>query len=186
MGQVKGRASEGRKLLPALAGQIERRIVSVRGHRVILDADLARLYGVATKRLNEQVRRNANRFPANFAFQISPREGEILRSQFATSSSGHGGRRHRPYAFTEHGAIMAATVLNSPRAVEFSLWVVRAFVRLRRALADHKDQLHKLLELERRVGAHGEAIRSVISALRTLLEPPDEPQRERIGFHAAK
>lgn len=164
--------------------RIERGILIVRGHRVMLDADLAELYGVPTKRLNEQVRRNVERFPGDFAFQLTAEEAGALRSQIATSNRGRGGRRHLPYVFTEHGAIMAATILNSRRAVEASLWVVRAFVRLRQAVAGHKELTHKLLELERRVGTHDEAISAVVAAIRELMDPPAEPPRERIGFHA--
>jgi len=111
--------------------RIESRIFFVRGRKVMLDADLAELYGVTTKRLNEQVKRNASRFPGDFMFRLTPDETRILRSQFATSRSGWGGRRVFPYAFTEHGAVMLASVLNSPTAVDASVQVVRAFVRLR-------------------------------------------------------
>jgi phage regulator Rha-like protein len=114
---------------------VEPRILMLRGMRVIIDSELAELYGVRVKRLNEQVKRNAQRFPRDFMFQLSPNEQENLRSQIATSSSSHGGRRHLPYAFTEHGAIMAATVLSTKRAIEMSVFVVRAFVRLRDLLA---------------------------------------------------
>ena len=130
----------------SLAPQIANRIVEVRGHKVMIDADLAELYGVPTKRLNEQVRRNALRFPPDFMFQLSADELVNLRSQFATSS--WGGRRYAPFAFTEHGALMAATVLNSSRAVEVSLYVVRAFVRLREAIAQHRDLAKRLADLE--------------------------------------
>ena len=110
----------------------------------MLDADLARIYGVTTKRLNEQVKRNRDRFPEDFAFQLSPQECRILRSQFATSSSAHGGRRYRPYVFTEHGALMLASVLNTPVAVHASVRVVRAFVRLREMLGTQKELARKL------------------------------------------
>src|ERR1700736_328073 len=119
----------------AVVRPVESRILILRGHKVILDSDLAELYGVPVKRLNEQVKRNVERFPADFMFQLSAREHDHLRSQFATSKQARGGRRYPPYAFTEHGAIMAATVLNSKRAVEMSVFVVRAFVRLRELLA---------------------------------------------------
>ena len=112
---------------------IEQRIYTIRGVRVILDSDLAALYGVPTKRLNEQYRRNRKRFPEDFAFQLTAKETNSLRSQIATSSS-HGGRRYRPYAFTEHGALMAANILNSARAVQMSIFVIRAFVKMREAL----------------------------------------------------
>lgn len=130
---------------------IARRIFVLRDCKVILDADLAVLYGVTTKRLNEQVRRNADRFPSDFMFALRDEEFANLKSQFATSSFEHGGRRKLPNAFTEHGAVMAASVLNTPRAVEVSVYVVRAFVRLREAFALHEDLARKLDEIERRV-----------------------------------
>lgn len=154
----------------------------------MLDSDLARIYGVALKRLNEQVKRNRARFPEDFAFQISRSEFNSLKSQFATSSS-HGGKRKLPWAFTEHGAIMLASVLNSPVAVEASVRVVRAFVWLREQLATNKDLSRKLAELEGRVGQHDTAIRELFETIRRLLEPapsvalPESPRRE-IGFHA--
>lgn len=113
--------------------RIAQSILVLRGHRVLLDADLAALYGVKTKRLNEQVRRNLDRFPEDFMFQLTDEEQAALRSQFATSKASRGGRRYLPYVFTEHGAIMAASVLNTPRAVEMSIYVVRTFVKLRDA-----------------------------------------------------
>ena len=160
----------------------------------MLDADLAALYGVTTKRLNEQVRRNRERFPEDFMFQVSPAEFDALRSQFATSNAapGRGGRRYRPHAFTEHGALMAANVLNSARAIEVSVYVVRAFVRLREILAAHKDLAKKLEELERKTEAlalqheHLAAntraqFKQVFEAIRALMAPP-EPKRRPIGF----
>lgn len=172
-----------RELNIVLPERVEQRIHSIRGHRVILDSDLASLYGVATKRLNEQVKRNADRFPEDFMFRLTEEEAEVLRSQIATSSEGHGGRRYQPYAFTEHGAIMAANVLNNTRAVKVSILVVRAFVRLRQVLATHRELTHKLDELERRVGTHDEAIRELMTAVRQLMELP-QPERREIGFHA--
>jgi hypothetical protein len=155
------------------------RTLVVRGHRVILDADLAELYGVETKRLNEQVRRNAGRFPAEFAFTLSNHEIAILKSQFATSS--WGGKRKRPVVFTEHGAIMAATVLNSPRAIQMALHVVRAFVRLRESLAARREIARRVDELERKVGTHDRAIVQLLGAIRELAAPP-VPNRRKIGF----
>jgi hypothetical protein len=128
-----------RVLLMAAEESIRGRILLVRGHKVMLDSDLADVYGVAVKRLNEQVKRNRRRFPADFMFQLTAREASVLRSQFATSKTGRGGRRSRPYAFTEHGAVMLASVLNSVTAIGASILVVRAFVRLRIVLAAHKD-----------------------------------------------
>ena len=121
------------------AVSIDLRIMILRRERVILDTALAELYNVSVKRLNEQAKRNRKRFPADFMFQLTPRENKCLRSQFATSNIGRGGRRSLPNAFTEHGAIMAATVLNSEQAVEMSVFVVRAFVRLREMLAANKE-----------------------------------------------
>ena len=161
---------------------IERSILLIRGQKVILDADLARLYGVTTKRLNEQVRRNQKRFPNDFMFRLTKQEVTALRSQFATSNVGRGGRRYFPYAFTEHGAIMAANVLNSRKAIEVSVYVVRAFVRLRQILASHKELAHRLDELERKYDSQ---FKSVFDAIRQLMSPP-EPPRRRIGFHMAE
>ncbi len=126
---------------------IEDQIFLVRGQKVLLDADLAALYGVEVKALNQAVKRNPDRFPSDFVFRLTPEEDEALRSQIVTSKSSRGGRRYAPYAFTEHGAIMAASVLNSPRAVEMSIYVVRAFLRLREMLATHKALAAKLAEL---------------------------------------
>ena len=145
---------------------------------MILDSDLAGLYGVTTGRLNEQVRRNAARFPDDFVFHLNPEELANLKSQSATSSSGWGGRRKPPHAFTEHGAIMAANVLNSPRAVQVSVYVVRAFVRLRRMMVQHKDLASKLDKLEHKVGKHDRQI----VAIRQLMAPPPEPPKKQIGF----
>ena len=165
-------------------GKIERSILLARGEKVILDADLAKLYGVATKRLNEQVRRNIDRFPDDFVFQLNRNELDNLRSQSVTSSSGYGGRRYAPYAFTEHGAIMAATVLNSPRAVQVSVYVVRAFVQLRRVLGQNKELAAKLADLERKVGDHDQKIVAIIQAIRELMAPPPKPPRKQIGFQS--
>jgi len=162
---------------------LEARILEFRGQKVMIDADLAELYGVTTKRLNEQVRRNIERFPQDFMFQLSAEEFDCLRSQIATSNSpaARGGRRHLPYAFTEHGAIMAASVLNSPRAIETSVYVVRAFVRIRELISTHKELSHKLDELERKVMSHDQAITGLIHAIRELMTPPATKKRP-IGF----
>lgn len=158
-------------------------ILVVRGHKVLLDADLAALYGVTTKRLNEQVRRNRERFPEDFVFPLAQDEYEALRSQFATLKPGRGRhRKYLPYVFTEHGAIMAAAVLNSPRAVEMSLYVVRTFVRLREVLASNQALKRKLDELERKLGAHDQAIASILSAIRELMAPPAPAKKRRMGF----
>ena len=163
------------------------RILLIRGQRVMLDADLAVLYGVSTKRFNEQVQRNRNRFPPDFMFRLRDHEVKNLRSQFATSSSrakpgSWGGRRYLPFAFTEHGAIMAATILNTPRATEVSVFVVRAFVRLREMVAANKELAAKLDDLERRVSHHDEAISGIIKAIRELAIRPEPAPKRRIGF----
>jgi ORF6N domain len=164
--------------------QIASAILVLRGHRVLLDAELAALYGVTTKRLNEQVKRNAARFPGDFIFHLTPAETVALnRSQNATGSQKHRDPRFTPYAFTEHGAIMTATILSSPRAVEMSLYVVRAFVRLRELLASNTALARKLDELERKYQHHDEAIAAILSAIRELTNPP-APKRRGIGFTA--
>jgi len=157
----------------------------------MLDSDLAVLYGVTTRRLNEQVMRNLGRFPSDFMFQLKNHEVAILRSQFATSSSdarhlAWGGRRYVPYAFTEHGALMAAMVLNSPSATEVSVYVVRAFVELRDTLVAHKELAKRLDELEsrleRKLTTHDQAIAGILDAIRQLMVPPESAKKRRIGF----
>ena len=158
-------------------------IHTIRGMRVMLDSDLAKLYSVELKRLLEQVKRNLERFPEDFMFQLTPQELTSLRSQIATLKVGRGQhRKYMPYAFTEHGAIMLASVLNSPRAVEASIFVVRAFVRLREVLLTHSELANKLTELERKVAGHDEDIRAIISAIKQLMSPPPAPSKKRIGF----
>jgi len=166
-------------------GQIERSILMIRGQKVIIDSDLAILYGVETRRLNEQVKRNSDRFPEDFMFRLSAAEFENLKSHFAISSAGWGGRRSLPNAFTEHGAIMAASVLNTAKAIEVSVYVVRAFVRIREYLASHKQLAQKLAELERKIGTHDQAIQSLMDAIHRLMAPPVHKRRQ-IGFHAEK
>ena len=182
---------------PVPVERIENAILVLRGHKVMLDTNLAALYGVSTKRFNEQVRRNHSRFPVDFMFQLTDEEWDALRSQFATLNAGRGRhRKYLPYAFTEHGAIMAATILNSPRATEISVYVVRAFVRLRETLATHKALASKLETLEKQTAALAfkhDALASntraqfkqVMDTLRELMaqpEPPPEPKRRPIGF----
>ena len=171
---------------PALtpAEGVDPKIHLIRGQRVMLDSDLAAIYGVATMRLNEQLKRNKQRFPSDFAFQLTPKEFGALISQTAISKKGRGGRRKLPWVFTEHGAIMLAAVLNSERAVEMSVFVVRAFVQMREVLLGNRQLAAKLEELEKRVGGHGEVIADLITAIRKLLEAPveDKPKRE-IGYH---
>jgi len=166
---------------------ITRAILVLRGHRVILDADLAALYGVATKRLNEQVKRNAQRFPDDFMFRLNGTGVEVLnRSRIATGSQKHRDPRFPPFAFTEHGAIMA-TILNSSRAVEMTLYVVRAFVKLRELLASNKDLAHKLVALERSLLALDlktqRQFKALYEAIRALMNAP-VPKRRGIGFTA--
>jgi hypothetical protein len=161
---------------------VEAAIYLVRGERVMLDSDLAAIYGTSTTRLNEQLRRNRRRFPEDFAFQLSPEELKRLISQIATSKKGRGGRRKLPWVFTEHGAIMLASVLNSPVAIQASVRVVRAFVGLREMVASDAQLGGKLKELERRLDSHDLAIVDLFAALKRLLEPPAKPKRE-IGFH---
>jgi hypothetical protein len=160
---------------------IESRIQFVRREKVILDSALAELYGVPVKRLNEQVRRNRERFPSDFMFQLTRKEQESLRLQSATSNPRRGGRRYLPYVFTEHGAIMAATVLNSPCAVAMSVHVVRAFVRLRQLLLTNRALATRVDQMENRIDEHGDAIRDLLGAIRRLMRPPSRP-RGRIGF----
>jgi len=164
-----------------LAISVESRILILRQQRVILDNDLAELYGVPAKQLNQQVKRNRERFPTDFMFQLTTKEDQILRSQIVTSSKKHGGRRYPPYAFTEHGAIMAATVLNSKRAIEMSVFVVRAFVRMREMLAKNRQLAAKINELDRRLETHDTAIQDIIDAIKELMIP-EGPSKRKIGF----
>jgi hypothetical protein len=211
-----------KKLQPV---DVEPSIVTVRGQKVILDADLAMLYGVPTKRLNEQMKRNRDRFPEDFVFQLTAQEAANLKSQIATSSlqtidnkgdesnrsqiatssdrsrsqiatlksdvsmwsqiattSTHGGGRKRPYAFTEHGAIMAASVLNSPQAVEMSVFIVRAFVKMREHLATTRELAKRLAEIERQLIIHDGALGDLYDRIRPLLLPPEDPPTKPIGF----
>jgi hypothetical protein len=165
--------------------RITRAILVVRGRRVMLDRELAAIYGVSTGRLNEAVKRNPERFPADFMFQLTVQELENLRSQFATSS--WGGRRYRPFAFTEHGAIQAANVLNSPHAIALGVYVVRAFVQLREVFASNKDLIHKLAVLERSLAALDAKTQrqfsDVYEAIRALMIP-SASKRRGIGFTA--
>jgi hypothetical protein len=156
-------------------------IYLIRRQRVMLDSDLAGIYQVTTKRLNEQLKRNRQRFPEDFAFQLTGDEFADLRSQFVTSSL-HGGRRYLPWVFTEHGAIMLASILNSKVAVSASVRVVRAFVRLREMISANAELSHRLGELERKMDTHDEAIAQLFAAIRRLLEPP-APKKREIGFH---
>lgn len=173
-----------------VAHGIESRILTIRKQKVILDRDLAALYGVPTFRFNEAVKRNRRRFPDDFAFQLTREELTGLISQSAISSPGHGGIRKLPWAFTEHGAVMAANVLRSERAVQMSVFVVRAFVKMRDMLTAQKDLARKLAALEKtlteRLDLHGRVISDIIQQIMSLLNPPSEPEppRKQIGFHA--
>ena len=171
------------KTAMVVANKVDSKIFVLRGQRVILDRDLAELYGVEVRQLNQQAKRNAKRFPPSFRFQLSAHELKMLKSQNVISSERHGGARYLPYAFTEHGAIMAATVLNSERAIEMSVFVVLAFVRMRRAIAGNRNVLMKLGELERRLEGHDAEIQGLMEAIRELMSP-EEPNRRRIGFEA--
>ena len=167
----------------APAADIVRFITVLRGQRVILDADLAAIYGVTTGRLNEAVKRNAERFPEDFMFRLTVAEHAALISQIATSKPSRGGRRKLPWAFTEHGAIQAANVLNSPRAIAMGVYVVRAFVRLRELLASNAVLARKLEELERKYRHHDAAIVAILTAIRELTHPTTA-KRRGIGFTA--
>jgi ORF6N domain len=160
--------------------RVERCIMVARDRKVIVDADLADLYGVTTKRLNEQVRRNRDRFPSDFMFQLTEEEATALRSHFATSKPGRGGRRYLPYVFTEHGALMVASVLNSTLAIRVSIEVVRAFVRLRQLLASHAELAQKVESLEKKYDAK---FKVVFDAIKELMKRPEEPKGQ-IGFRA--
>jgi len=174
-----------------LAPDIARLIHQVHDQRVILDADLARLYDVPTKALNQAVKRNACRFPPDFLFRLTDAENELLmrsqivtasnRSQIATTSKRN--IRHRPLAFTEHGALMAANILNSPRAVAMSVYVIRAFVKMREDLAANSGILKRLAEIDKTLLLHDAGLRDIYQKLRPLLEPPPPPPKPEIGFH---
>lgn len=181
------------------AERIQSRIVVLRGQRVLLDADLAAIYEIPTKRLIEQMKRNSEKFPEDFVFQLTREElaglrvaaksitdGEqvtSMRSQIATASDRKRNTRYLPYAFTEHGAIQAANILNSPVATQMSIAVVRAFVGLRQLMVNHKALSAKLTELDARVGAHDEQLAAIVQAIRELAEPVVPRNRRRIGFH---
>jgi hypothetical protein len=162
---------------------IERTINFFRGQKVMVDADLARLYQVPTSRLNEQVKRNRRRFPKDFMFQLTAEETSSLTSQIATSNP-RGGRRHRPYAFTEQGVAMLSSVLKSGRAVQVNIAIMRAFVKLREILATHHELAERLEELEGRFQQHDAQIQEVFEAIRALLAPKPDPSKRRIGFSA--
>jgi len=171
----------GRKSTQLSIPEIENRIFTVRNDKIMLDSDLADLYGVSTKQLNQQAKRHRGRFPRDFMFRLSKEEYSLLRSQIVTSKKGRGGRRYLPFVFTEHGAIMLASVLNSERAVETSILVVRAFVRFREMFSGHKEIARKLSELEKRLAGHDSDIKAILSAIRQLMASPVSKKR-KIGF----
>lgn len=168
---------------PVIAPLEELRILTTRGQSVVLDSDLARLYSVSTTAFNQAIKRNLHRFPNDFAFDLNRDEFGVLMSQIVTSK-GRGGRRKLPRVFTEHGAIMAATILNSPRAVSMSVYVVRAFVRMRQALLARTGMEKRLAEIERTLVGHDAALKNLYEKLKPLLLPPPDPPRREIGFHA--
>ena len=173
----------------ALLPDLDNLILSLRDQKVILDADLAAIYGTPTSRFNEAVRRNLRRFPEDFMFRLTKEEWvklKSLRSQIAILKPGRGRhRKYPPYAFTEHGALMAANILKSPRAVEMSVYVIRAFVKIRSMLSRNQDMAHRLAEIEKTLVGHDGALRDLYDKIRLLLVPPDPPRPE-IGFHTAR
>jgi hypothetical protein len=162
--------------------RIAHSILLLRGQKVLLDADLAELYGVETKVLVQAVKRNLERFPDDFMFQLDADEFAALRSQSVTSNAGRGGRRYAPYAFTEQGVAMLSSVLSSPQAIAVNIEVMRAFVRLREMLAGNKELAAKLGELERKLKGHDQAIAGILDAIRQLMAPPPAPKKRPIGF----
>ena len=163
-------------------GKIQERILLIRGEKVIIDADLAEAYGVSTKALNQAVSRNKDRFPSDFMFQLTKEE----KHEVVTNCDHLQNRKFSPVnprAFTEHGVIMAASVLNSPRAIEVSVFVVRAFVQLRKTIAQNKELTHKITQLERKIGDHDEQIVALVEAIKQLMNPKPPPKTKRIGFN---
>ncbi|MFC1644034.1 ORF6N domain-containing protein [Candidatus Omnitrophota bacterium] len=175
---AKKKKSEATGLIPREA--IESKILLIGGKKVMLDKDLAELYKVDTRQLTRQVRRNIERFPDDFMFLLTRKELMSLKCQFGTSS--WGGTRKVPYAFTEHGILMLSSVLNSKRAVQVNIAIMRVFVKLKEMLSTHKELMYKLAELERKIEKHDEEICSIFEAIRQLMEPPPEKPRRMIGF----
>jgi replication fork clamp-binding protein CrfC len=170
----------------APAPLIESRIYLIRGHKVLLDADLALLYQVETRALNQAVRRNEERFPEDFMFRLSKEEEESLRSQTVTSNEGRGGRRYLPYAFTEQGIAMLSSVLTSKRAIEVNIAIIRTFVRLRQLLATHEEIARRLDDLEWRQSEQGQQIQLVFDTIQHLIEAPEDDRKKRFGFPTSK
>ncbi|MDQ2867110.1 MAG: ORF6N domain-containing protein [Verrucomicrobiota bacterium] len=166
----------------SLAKKPALRILTIRGQTVVLDSDLAAIYGVSTGRFNEAVKRNVKRFPQDFSFVVDRREFEVLISQNAISKPPHGGRTKLPRIFTEHGALMAASILNSERAIAMSVYVIRAFVELRDRLAANVTILKRLAEIDHELLLHNNALQEIYEKLQPLLAPPPEPKRPAIGF----
>jgi ORF6N domain len=165
-------------------GRIENAILLIRGQKVLLDRDLAALYGVSTGNLNRAVKRNMERFPGDFMFQMTIEEAKNLRCQSGISSSGYGGRRYLPFAFTEQGVAMLSSVLRSRQAIQVNVAIMRAFVRLREMLSLHKELARKLSELEQKIEGHDTAIQSLFEAIRQLMSPEEaEKTKPEIGFH---
>ncbi len=160
--------------------KIEQLIFLIRGQKVLLDMDLAEFYGVETRSLIQAVKRNIERFPSDFVFQLDKDEYDSLRSQIVISK-GKGGRRYLPYAFTEQGVAMLSSVLRSKRAIQVNVAIMRAFVKLREILSTHKELAHQLVDLERRLEDHDEQIQTIFEAIRQLMAPPEKP-RKKIGF----
>jgi hypothetical protein len=170
-------------IVTASVDQIERSIHLVRGTRVMLDADLAKLYGVTTSALNQAVKRNADRFPCDFAFPLTQKEFTDLKSQNVISKSGPGGRRKLPWVFTENGVAMLSSVLRSQKAVQANIEIMRAFVRLRRLMATPGELVEQLTKLAETVQLHDEQIAGIIQVLKQLMEKPPDPPKRTIGFH---
>lgn len=171
--------AKGKSIIPV--GKIENRILLIRDEKVIIDADLAGFYGVPTKRLNEQVKRNTNRFPDDFMFQLTKSEkSEVVANCDHLENLKYS--RSLPYAFTEHGAIMAASVLNTPRAIEVSVFIVRAFIKLRQFIAGRKELQRKISQIDKRLIDHDEQIVELVNLIKQLLNPEPPPKKRRIGF----
>jgi len=165
-------------------GVVEGMIYFIRGQRVMLDDDLSSLYGVETKRLNEQVRRNNKRFPNDFMFRLTKKESDALRSQIATSKKGKGGRRYTPYVFTEQGVAMLSSVLNSDRAIKVNIAIMRTFIKLRSMISAHKELQQKIGEMEKKYDKQFQLVFKAIRELFDKFKEPLEPKKEPIGFHA--
>lgn len=181
--RARKKVAGGRQTALISGERVAQSILLLRGFKVMLDADLAALYGVPTKVLLQAVKRNLERFPEDFMLQLSAEEWDNLRSQIVTSSAQHGGRRYPPYAFTEQGVAMLSSVLNSNRAIAVNIEIMRAFVRMRELLNSNRELAEKLAELERKIATHDQSITGILKAIRELMNPP-LPKRRGIGFTA--